>query len=55
MHGVDLSPTAIAAATKAAADRALSNASFQQADITTFSGFDRRFNTVIDSTLFMRL
>jgi SAM-dependent methyltransferase len=55
VHGVDLSPTAIAAATKAAADRALSNASFQQADITTFSGFDRRFNTVIDSTLFHSL
>ncbi len=54
VHGVDLAPTAIVAATKAAADRGLANASFQQADITTFTGFDGRFNTVIDSTLYMR-
>lgn len=55
VHGVDVAPTAIAVATKAAADRGLLNASFQQADITTFTGFDGRFNTIIDSTLFHSL
>jgi cyclopropane fatty-acyl-phospholipid synthase-like methyltransferase len=55
VHGVDLTPTAIAAATKAAEERGLSNASFEQADITTFSGHDGRFNTVVDSTLFHSL
>src|SRR3954466_5036695 len=49
--GVDLTPTAVAAATKAAAERGLGNATFVQDDITTFTGFDGRFNTVIDSTL----
>src|SRR5437660_2250554 len=53
--GVDLTPTAVAAATKAAADRGLSTASFVQADITSFSGYDGRFNTVVDSTLFHSL
>ena len=57
--GIDLTPTAIAAATKAAAERGLSNASFEQADITEFSGYpagsDGRFNTVVDSTLFHSL
>src|SRR6202161_251732 len=53
--GVDLTPTAIAAATKAAQERGLRNASFEQADITTFSGHDGRFNTVVDSTLFHSL
>ena len=48
-------PTAVAAATKAAEQRGLSNASFEQADITTFSGHDGRFNTVVDSTLFHSL
>src|SRR5271163_4539016 len=43
--GVDLTPTAVAAATRAAAERGLSNASFKQADITGFSGYDGRFNT----------
>jgi SAM-dependent methyltransferase len=53
--GVDLTPTAIAAATRAAAERGLTNASFVQADITTFGGYDGRFATVIDSTLFHSL
>lgn len=53
--GIDLSPTAIAAATKAAAERNLSNATFVQGDITAFTGFDGRFNTIIDSTLFHSL
>ncbi len=53
--GVDLTPTAIAVATKAADERGLTNASFVQADITSFSGHDGRFNTVVDSTLFHSL
>jgi len=53
--GIDLTPTAIAAAAKAAQDRGLTNATFVQADITSFRGYDDRFNTVIDSTLFHSL
>ncbi len=53
--GLDNSPTAVAAATKAAQDRGLSTATFERADITDFSGYDGRFNTVIDSTLFHSL
>jgi SAM-dependent methyltransferase len=50
--GIDLTPTAVAAATKAAAERGLTTASFAQADITSLTGYDGRFNTVADSTLF---
>lgn len=53
--GVDLTPTAIAAATKSAQERGLTTASFVQADITSFSGYDGRFSTVVDSTLFHSL
>jgi SAM-dependent methyltransferase len=53
--GIDLTPTAIAAATKAAAERGLTTASFEQADITSFTGYDERFSTVVDSTLFHSL
>jgi SAM-dependent methyltransferase len=53
--GLDNSPTAIATATKAAQERALSTVSFERADITDFAGYDGRFNTVIDSTLFHSL
>ncbi|OBI51952.1 SAM-dependent methyltransferase [Mycobacterium kyorinense] len=53
--GIDLTATAVAAATKAAEERGLSTASFAQADITSFTGYDGRFNTVIDSTLFHSL
>jgi SAM-dependent methyltransferase len=53
--GIDLTPTAIAAATKAAEERGLSTASFVQADITSFTGYDERFSTVVDSTLFHSL
>lgn len=53
--GIDLSPTAIAAATAAAQDRGLTGATFLAADITTFTGFDGRFSTVMDSTLFHSL
>jgi SAM-dependent methyltransferase len=53
--GIELTPTAVAAATQAAKERNLSNATFVQDDITTFTGFDDRFNTIIDSTLFHSL
>ncbi len=53
--GIDLTPTAIGAATKAAAERGLSTASFVQADITSFTGYDGRFSTIADSTLFHSL
>ena len=53
--GIDLTPTAVAAANKAAQERNLANASFVQADITSFTGYDGRFNTIIDSTLFHSL
>ncbi|PRC50625.1 SAM-dependent methyltransferase, partial [Mycobacterium sp. ITM-2017-0098] len=51
--GVDISPTAVAEATEAAAARGLSDrASFVTADITELTGFDGRFSTIVDSTLF---
>lgn len=50
--GLDMSPTAIEAARAAAAERGLANASFEVADITDFSGYDGRFDTIVDSTLF---
>ncbi|OBA58750.1 SAM-dependent methyltransferase [Mycobacterium sp. 1100029.7] len=57
--GVDLTPTAVAAAAKAARERGLTSASFVQADISTFSdyppGSEGRFSTVVDSTLFHSL
>ncbi|KAA0097621.1 class I SAM-dependent methyltransferase [Mycolicibacterium sp. P1-18] len=53
--GIELSPTAVGAATRAARERNLPNATFVQDDITTFTGFDGRFETIIDSTLFHSL
>jgi SAM-dependent methyltransferase len=53
--GIDLTPTAIAAATKSAQERGLNTASFAQADITSFTGYDGRFSTIVDSTLFHSL
>src|SRR5215211_604454 len=50
--GLDLSPTAIELAKAEAAKRGLTNASFEVADISAFGGYDRRFNTIVDSTLF---
>lgn len=47
--GIDLAPTAIAAATAAAQARGLSNITFVQGDITSFTGYDERFSTVFDS------
>ncbi|BBZ30704.1 SAM-dependent methyltransferase [Mycolicibacterium madagascariense] len=53
--GIELTAAAVAAATRAAQDRGLSNATFVQDDITSFTGFDGRFDTIIDSTLFHSL
>lgn len=49
--GLDGSATAIAAATAAAAEQGLTSATFAQADITDFGGYDGRFNSVMDSGL----
>jgi SAM-dependent methyltransferase len=53
--GIDLAPTAVAAAIRAARERGLGSATFVQDDITTFTGYDGRFNTIVDSTLFHSL
>ncbi|MEV6826985.1 class I SAM-dependent methyltransferase [Amycolatopsis sp. NPDC051102] len=50
--GLDQSPTAIAIARAEAARRGLAGASFAVADISTFTGYDGRFGTIVDSTLF---
>lgn len=49
--GLDGSAAAVAAATAAAAERGLTTASFAQADVTDFDGYDGRFDTVMDSGL----
>ncbi|WP_280382670.1 class I SAM-dependent methyltransferase [Nocardia wallacei] len=53
--GLDNSPTAIDLARTAAADRGLSTARFEVADISAFTGYDGRFGTIVDSTLFHSL
>jgi 2-heptyl-1-hydroxyquinolin-4(1H)-one methyltransferase len=50
--GLDQSPTAIALAREKAARRGLTNATFDVADISAFTGYDGRFGTIVDSTLF---
>jgi SAM-dependent methyltransferase len=50
--GLDQSPTAIALAREEAARRELRNVTFDVADISAFTGYDGRFGTIIDSTLF---
>jgi 2-heptyl-1-hydroxyquinolin-4(1H)-one methyltransferase len=50
--GLDASPTAIELAKAEAARRGLTNASFAVADISSFTGYDNRFDTIVDSTLF---
>jgi SAM-dependent methyltransferase len=50
--GLDLSPTAIDLARAEAQRRGLTNATFDVADISDFDGYDNRFDTIIDSTLF---
>ena len=44
--------TAIQLAREEAAKRGLTNATFEVADISSFTGYDGRFNTIVDSTLF---
>ena len=50
--GLDMSPTAIELARAEAARRGLRNATFEVADISAFDGYDDRFGTIVDSTLF---
>jgi 2-heptyl-1-hydroxyquinolin-4(1H)-one methyltransferase len=50
--GLDQSPTAIALARREAAKRGLTSATFDVADISAFTGYDGRFGTIVDSTLF---
>lgn len=50
--GLDMSPTAIKLAQADADKRGLTNASFAVADISSFEGYDGRFDTIVDSTLF---
>jgi SAM-dependent methyltransferase len=50
--GLDSSATAIKLAKEEAAKRGLTNATFDVADISDFTGYDGRFGTIIDSTLF---
>jgi len=50
--GLDLSPTAVELARREAERRGLTNVSFEVADISSFTGYDGRFGTIVDSTLF---
>jgi SAM-dependent methyltransferase len=50
--GLDLSPTAIDLARREAEKWGLTNAAFEVADISSFTGHDGRFGTIVDSTLF---
>jgi 2-heptyl-1-hydroxyquinolin-4(1H)-one methyltransferase len=54
--GLDLSPTAIDLARREAQNRGLTNATFEVADISSFTGYppgsEGRFGTIVDSTLF---
>lgn len=53
--GLDASPAAVASAARTAAERGLTTASFAQADITSFDGYDGRFGTIMDSGCFHSL
>ena len=50
--GLDQSATAIALARAQSAKRGLTNATFEVADISAFTGYDGVFGTIVDSTLF---
>lgn len=50
--GLDQAPAAIELARADAARRGLTKATFEVADISDFGGYDGRFGTIIDSTLF---
>lgn len=52
--GLDVAPTAIATARANAASRGV-DVTFQVADITDLTGYEDRFSTVVDSTLFHSL
>lgn len=53
--GLDASATAIQAAAVSAAEQGLTTATFAQADVTDFRGYDGRFATILDSGLFHAL
>lgn len=53
--GLDSSAAAIEAAALAAAEQGLTTATFAQADVTNFRGYDGRFSTILDSGLFHAL
>jgi SAM-dependent methyltransferase len=53
--GLDASATAVEAAAAVAAEQGLTTATFAQADVTTFRGYDGRFSTILDSGLFHAL
>jgi SAM-dependent methyltransferase len=53
--GLDASATAVAAAAASAAQQGLTTATFAQADVTSFRGYDSRFSTILDSGLFHAL
>jgi SAM-dependent methyltransferase len=53
--GLDASATAVEEAAAAAAEQGLTTATFAQADVTTFRGYDGRFSTILDSGLFHAL
>lgn len=50
--GLDQSETAIRLARAEAERRGLTNVTFDVADISDFTGYDGRFGTIVDSTLF---
>ena len=50
--GLDSAETASKLAKEEAERRSLTNATFEVADISNFTGYDGRFGTIIDSTLF---
>lgn len=50
--GLDVSSTAIELARAEAARRGITTATFEAADISSFTGYDGRFGTIVDSTLF---
>jgi SAM-dependent methyltransferase len=53
--GLDASATAVTAAAAAAAKKGLTTTTFEQADVTSFGGYDGRFSTILDSGLFHAL
>ncbi len=50
--GLDQSPTAVELARAKASRRGLTDSTFEVADISAFTGYDGRFGTIVDSTLF---